>query len=308
MTRLLTLVFMLVTCQIASSNNVPSFLQNKNVVYGIGISSDQEEADNYALLSLAKAIRSSVASKSTYTVSATKTSITNEVFNKEASVTSDIILNDAAAFLDFDGEKFTAYRYINKEEYISEHIAEFTKWIKIAESYSSKDSARVKHRQNLVLGAYYMAYKSMDTDIMGIIYPQAESNKKMAFNAAKEYYNRTGGAPCIHTIKWYGLIIASANHNVGVELDGFEVLGADGTWIEPSSVSDTEAMYCPLTSQYLSSVKCYFAVVNRPKSDTRTKLPYRFTYEICQNGVISKIEVEEEWFFIKNFMFTNYAN
>lgn len=286
---------------LAFGQKIPSFLLGDGIIYGIGISSEQEAADNYALLSLSKAIKVNVSSVSTYKVTSDTKKETAEEYKKETNVSSDILLPGSSVIVAYDGENYTVYRYIDKNRYVSACMAEYGKWMSIAEAYSNPDSTKVKHADNIILGACYMAYKSLDTDIMSAISFESSVYKERALNMAKTRYLRPYSGISRYTDTWHGIIICSTNYMCGWELPGVEILVEDNVWKEPNSITDLvtdNGNYVTRgESQYSRQCKGYYASVSIEKDRKNKKIPFRYTYEIVTDGILSKLNVEEEWYF-----------
>lgn len=272
------------------------FLYDSNYVYGTGVSDDEQTAEETAMLSLSRALCTKVINETERYVTETDAGI-KEGFSKNTHLTSNITVEGARKYTTFEGGKYVVYYFFNKTEYINtrtEAYAAHLSLVKAAETSSHP------HSLNIMLGNLYRAYTCMDTELMAVLYPQAESMKKHALEKMKKIYE-TGGPLTAHQLTW---------HSMEVQQDGspwpkffpvaaFEYIH-NGKWEYSSSrikgYRENGSMLIE-EDQSLENV----VIMYKPSAGCGIKhIQYRWLYEEMIDGEIVRINVPERFYFTEH--------
>ena len=287
------LLLVLAFCAVSITVSSQEFLHNEDYVYGMGISGDEYAAEETAMLSLSRALCTKVINETEQYREETDGGI-REGFSKNASLSSNITVSGAKKLTMLENGKYVVYCYINKAEYVSERISQYTTYINLAKEMEISSHP---HSLNLALGSLYRAYTCVDTDIMSILCPQAIAMKKHALEKMQKLYG-TGGPLTAYRLTWYSMEVRQD----GSPWPKFFPVAAfeyahNGKWVySPLRIKGyREKGSLPISEdQQAENVVIQY----KPAADPGIKyIQYRWLYEELVNDEIIRIDVPESFYF-----------
>lgn len=296
--------------------NAQDFTPSDSYLYGVGISSDEERADSVAMLSLSRSIYTRVTSESERTVSEIDGNYSDS-FVKKTGLSSSIGISGARKDVSVnDDGQYIVYRYIDKEAYISEHIDAYSKYMYEGSEYEGTELFEddMKHRKNLVLGAYYKAYEALvdTTGILNLLYGKEKIDffKKKALERIESvYYNGWQRIYVDHTdgrssASGYRVVYPYSGQFVTEYLYGFEYLD-NGVWKKPVAFykkEDRNRNFASKDDAIGSQNYTRAIIAYSPRIDNRGKyefLEYRWIFEEKMGDMYVRINVPEWMYKLK---------
>lgn len=259
------------------------FLNNEDYLYAKGMGATQEEADNAALVSFSKTLQSRITSRTEYAISEENGDITRS-FSKNISIDNSMVGKNIEQYVEFENGIYTVYRFINKKKYLNDRLTIYNAYLSKAEEYKQCNSS---HKINFVLGAYYMAYDTIDDVIMDVLNCDNNAMKNNIFMEAKKTYTFFCRLETVENRRNF------IKCNTGKPLYGFQYLTRYGEWRYPES--------------YFKDENFLVTMSNSPKDEeyrccmirnSGAVSIFRKTYEIpLPNNGIGFINVPENWYF-----------
>ena len=214
------------------------FIGNPDYIYGVGYSKKESVADTAALVSLARAISVRVENESVREVEETGRRFSERRF-KRTNLSTSIKVDGAKKYVEKRGKEYVVYYYINKQEYIDDHILTLGTGIANADYYESSDDP---HAINYILGELYTAYTAVDDALLNALYEKSISYKEYLLSEIRRQYENS----CIRlsarktkSYNWYE--VTEENRK---PLPGFEYRDMDGRWVSPSIFYDSDRVRC----------------------------------------------------------------
>ncbi len=286
---LLTVVF----CAASLLCSSQDFLYDSNYVYGMGVSDDEQAAEETAMLSLSRALCTKVTNETEQYVTETSAGIEGG-FNKNTRLTSNITVEGAKKYTTFEGGKYVVYCFFNKTEYVNTRIEQYAAYFNLVEE---AEASNHPHSLNLMLGNLYRAYTCMDTELMMVLCPQTAPMKKHALEKMKKIYG-TGGPLTAHQLTWYSMEVQQDGSPWPrfFPVAAFEYIH-NGKWeYSPSRIKGyrEDGSLSIEDDQSLENV----VIVYSPLRERGVKyIQYRWLYEEIVNGEIIRIDVPESFYF-----------
>ena len=205
---------------------------------------------------------------------------------KNIVLDNSVIAKNVKQLVRLDGDVYTVYRYIDREQYIEKRLSLYNDYLDKARRYRETEDA---HRLNFIIGAYYLAFQSIDDAIMDIINPDNGILKDYAMREAQREYSNASRLEFMDN----GRTLVKCN--AGLPLYGFQYLGRDGQWRLPEAYFiDTDFLVEDSRSPENRDYRC--CLIKNGGKEVMT----RKTYEIpSSNYGIVIINVPENWYFYK---------
>ena len=298
----------------AWSTKSQGFHANDNILYGVGVSYNEESADSVAMLSLSRTIRTRVVNESEHVISENNGS-SDDRFKKRTALYSTVEILGAKKHVEIDPDgRYVVYRYIDKERYVGERIEQYSHYMEMGNSLNVRvvfDT--LKHRKNLLLGCYYRAYEAVSdtTGLFSLLYgrERAEVLAGLAMESLMNaYYN---GWEYIYVDEQDGmrtedgarLVHGYSSILITDKLYAFEYF--DGvSWSVPPFLFESAGDYhLNMKSSWSVGEQDYERALIQfsPSRDSRgifVPLEYRWLFEEKINGVYVKIDVPERFYYL----------
>lgn len=262
------------------------FLENDNsYIYAVGVGKTQSSADEEAILSFSRTLQTKVTSIVTFDAIERNGEV-EKTATKNIVLDNSVIAKNVKQLVRLDGDVYTVYRYIDREQYIEERLSLYNDYLDKARRYRETEDA---HRLNFIIGAYYLAFQSIDDAIMDIINPDNGILKDYAMREAQREYSNASRLEFMDN----GRTLVKCN--AGLPLYGFQYLGRDGQWRLPEAYFiDTDFLVEDSRSPENRDYRC--CLIKNGGKEVMT----RKTYEIpSSNYGIVIINVPENWYFYK---------
>lgn len=263
------------------------FLENDNsYIYAVGVGKTQSSADEEAILSFSRTLQTKVTSIVTFDAIERNGEV-EKTATKNIVLDNSVIAKNVKQLVRLDGDVYTVYRYIDREQYIEERLSLYNDYLDKARRYRETEDA---HRLNFIIGAYYLAFQSIDDAIMDIINPDNGILKDYAMREAHREYSNASRLEFMDN----GRTLVKCN--AGLPLYGFQYLGRDGQWRLPETYFiDTDFLVEDSRSPENRDYRC--CLIKNGGNEVMT----RKTYEIpSSNYGVAIINVPENWYFYKN--------
>lgn len=262
------------------------FLENDSVyIYATGVGKTQSSADEEAILSFSRTLQTKVTSTVTFDA-IDRNGVVEKTASKNIVLDNSVIAKNVKQIVRLDGDIYTVYRYINRRQYIEERLLSYNDYLDKAKRYRETEDA---HRLNFIIGAYYLAFHSIDDAIMDIINPDNGILKDYAMREAQREYSNAS------RLEFMGDGKTLVKCNAGLPLYGFQYLGRDGRWRLPEAYfTDTEFLVAESRSPENKDYRC--CLIKNGGDEIMT----RKTYEVpTLNYGVAIINVPENWYFYK---------
>ena len=271
------------------------FLCNEDYIYGMGLSSSEEEASDAAMLALSRTIRTFVVNETEQCVEEENGAI-DESYKKKVALLSSIRIYGARKYETFSEGIYTVYYYLNRREYVNNRLDECKKYIAMANHYEQMKDA---HRMNLLLGSLYHAYEAVNTDVMAALYPDTESIKEHLLARMRE--NSTVKKNNLQASKTthYSCTVSECN---GKEVPDFEYVNRAGEFRKPlERVKRYTNGQFPLF--YGEDPDIEDVLIDYvPEKNRLCSIHYRLLYEDVIEGEYIRLQVPEEFYFDGMYM------
>lgn len=247
-------------------------VNNRNCVYGCGEGSSREEADELAMQAFLQALKVHCEAEVPVEAGDINIYVSRVAGSKKRNA-------DA---------KYVVYRYVDKKEYIDNHLLECGEYMHLADTYEFEGRGI-----NLKLGAYYYAYQAIDTKLMDVLYEDNALQKKIIKKKMQDVYSRVIG------INRYGDESRVCVWAMGdPPLYSFEYK-LDGKWKKPTILSEKLTNVLNNSNTFYGKyekvrkyVSCYI-----PRMERRDP-PMRIMFDKIVGDEIVQIDVPEEWYMI----------
>lgn len=263
------------------------FLENGgSYIYAVGVGKTQSSADEEAILSFSRTLQTKVTSIVTFDA-IDRNGEVEKTATKNVVLDNSVIAKNVKQLVKLDGDIYTVYRYIDREQYIEERVSLYNDYLAKARRYRETEDA---HRLNFIIGAYYLAFQSIDDAIMDIINPDNGILKDYAMREAQREYSNAS------RLEFMGNGRSLVKCNTGLPLYGFQYLGRDGRWKLPEAYFiDTDFLAEDSRTPENRNYRC--CLIKNGGKEVMT----RKTYEIpALDYGIAIINVPENWYFYKN--------
>lgn len=297
------LLFILIFCNVCCYSQ--DFLGNSDYIYAVGVAKSQVEAENAALVSLAKKIGVKVSDFSYYSVTETNGKVSENYKKDIKSETSNYFTDEVETYVEAGRKNITVYKYVNVKEYVAKRQKIYNSCMSAIDSIYKRCTS-IKHSKNLILGQYYLAYQALDTPLMDAYAKNNVQIKKKVFEKAQEAYRKESSFGFLTLLKktdprGYFVVMSGA---ITEGVHGIEYMH-NGQWTLPYYFYySTSSMSPDGTNDAFSSEKTSRCLL---VSDNN-KILARYLYEIKKDGQLYRLEVPENWYFCTITIDTNLNN
>lgn len=271
----------------------------------MGVAKNQEDAENAALISLAKKIGVKVSDVSHYSVFETNGKINENYARHTETETQNYFGDEVETYVEAGRKSVTVYKYINVREYVAKQQQVYDKCMAVIDSIY-KRCTTIKHSKNLILGQYYIAYQALNTPLMDAYAKDNVAIKAKLLDKAKESYKKQGSFGFLTLLektdtRGYFAVMAGQKTK-GVH--GIEYLH-NGKWELP--------FYFYFSKSTLSSEGTADAFSQQKTSrclliSDNSRILVRYLYEIEKEGQLYRLEVPENWYFCDIIIDTTASN